>query len=158
MESNLTVRIDDLTGPEIQALLQEHLHQMHAQSPPESVHALDLTAVRRTNITFWTVWKDSDLLGCGALRELNRFEGEVKSMRTAEAHRRRGAAAAVLHTIVGEARRRGYRRINLETGSYPPFEPARALYTRFGFKPCGPFGDYAEDPNSVFMTLDLTLP
>jgi putative acetyltransferase len=149
------IRIDDLTGPEVHALLEEHLADMHALSPPESVHALDLSGLRRPDITFWTAWEGPQLLGCGALRQLAPTHGEVKSMRTPRAVRRRGAGRALLHHIVGEARSRGLRRLSLETGSQSGFEPARALYRSFGFVPCGPFGDYRADPNSFFMTLVL---
>lgn len=151
----MRIQIDDLTGPEIHALLEEHLANMHALSPPESVHALDLARLRSPDITFWTVWDGPVLLGCGALRQLTPTHGEVKSMRTPQALRGRGAGRAVLQHIIGEARSRGLRRLSLETGSQPGFEPARTLYRSFGFTPCGPFGDYREDPNSFFMTLAL---
>lgn len=151
----MQIRIDDLAGPEIRDLLEEHLRHMHELSPPESVHALDLDGLRRPDVTFWTAWHGSALLGCGALREIDPGHGEIKSMRTARAHLRRGTAQAMLAHIVAEARRRGYARLSLETGSMPAFAPARALYERFGFAPCGPFADYVEDPHSVFMTLAL---
>jgi putative acetyltransferase len=151
----MRIQIDDLTGPEIHALLEEHLANMHELSPPESVHALDLSKLRSPDITFWTVWDGSLLLGCGALRELGPEHGEVKSMRTPKALRRRGAGRVVLQHMIGEARSRGYRRLSLETGSQPGFEPARTLYRSFGFTPCAPFGDYRDDPNSFFMTLAL---
>lgn len=148
----MQIRLDDLSGPEIHALLQEHLRSMRAISPPESVHALDLAALRRPDVAFWTVWSGSQLLGCGALKELSSTHGEVKSMRTATAHRRQGVARAVLRHIVEVAKARGYRQLSLETGSQPAFEPARSLYRAFGFRPSAPFGDYVDDPNSVFMT------
>lgn len=151
----MQIRLDDLSGPEIQALLAEHLRQMHQISPPESVHALDLAALRKPEITFWTVWAGGVLLGCGALKELDPTHGEIKSMRTAEAYRRRGVARVLLEHVIAEARRRSYRRLSLETGSMPAFEPARRLYERFGFTYCEPFADYAPDPNSVFMTRKL---
>lgn len=150
------VRLDNLTTPAIQALLQEHLRSMHALSPPESVHALDLDALRRPEITFWTAWADDDeLLGCGALKALDAGHGEIKSMRTAAGHQRQGVARAMLAHIVAEAQARGYARLSLETGSMAAFEPARRLYEAFGFVPCGPFADYVDDPNSVFMTRAL---
>jgi putative acetyltransferase len=149
------IRIDDPAGPKIRALLEEHLQDMRSISPPESVHALDLPALRGSDITFFSVWSGPELLGCGALRELDPLHGEVKSMRTATAHRRQGVAQAVLRHILGVAVSRGYRRLSLETGSQAGFEPARRLYERFGFAFCPPFGDYAEDPNSVFMTKRL---
>ena len=125
---------------------------MRAISPPESVRALDLDGLRRPEITFWTAWSGNALLGCGALKELSPDHGEVKSMRTARAHRRGGVARAMLAHIVAEARRRGYERLSLETGSMAEFAPARSLYERFGFRYCEPFAGYVDDPNSVFMT------
>jgi putative acetyltransferase len=150
--SPMDIRLDDLSGPEIRALLEEHLRNMHALSPPESVHALDLAALRQPGISFWTVWSGEQILGCGALKELAPSHAEVKSMRTAAEHRRKGVAKAVLSHLIQEARARGYARLSLETGSQPGFEPARSLYAAFGFEYCGPFGDYVEDPHSVFMT------
>lgn len=148
----MLIRVDDLAGAEIRGLLEEHLADMRAISPPESVHALDLDGLRRPEITFWTAWSGNALLGCGALKELSPDHGEVKSMRTARAHRRGGVARAMLAHIVAEARRRGYERLSLETGSMAEFAPARALYESFGFGYCGPFAGYVDDPNSVFMT------
>lgn len=147
--------LDDLRGPEIRALLEEHLRHMHTLSPAESVHALDLDALRRPEISFWTAWSGTDLLGCGALRHLSPHEGELKSMRTAEAARGLGVGRRMLQHILAQARGRGYRRLWLETGIGPGFEPARTLYASAGFTLCGPFGDYREDPWSVFMRLDL---
>lgn len=150
----MEIRADDLRGPEIRALLEEHLREMRSISPPGSVHALDLDGLRRPEVTFWTAWKGGDLLGCVALKELDAAHGEIKSMRTARAHRRRGVAAAMLRHVLAEAARRGYARLSLETGSMAAFEPARRLYASHGFRPCGPFADYTDDPNSVFMTLE----
>ncbi|WP_286562326.1 GNAT family N-acetyltransferase [Variovorax brevis] len=150
------IRLDDLSGPQVHALLEEHLRDMAEHSPPESVHALDLTGLRRPDVTFWTIWSESgDLLGCGALKELDPSHGEIKSMRTSQTHRRRGAARAMLAHILEEARRRSYARLSLETGSMDPFEPARRLYADFGFEACAPFADYVDDPHSVFMTRTL---
>ena len=146
---------DDLRGPEIAALLGAHLELMRATSPPESVHALDLDSLRAPEITFWTVHDNGQLLGCGALREIDGRHGEIKSMHTAEAARGRGVARRLLSHIVAEARRRGYRRLSLETGSPESFAPARTLYQAFGFQTCGPFADYVFDPFSVYMTLEL---
>jgi putative acetyltransferase len=151
----MDIRIDDLSGRAVHALLEEHLRSMHEISPPESVHALDLESLRAPEITFWAVWNGSDLLGCGALKELSPRHGEIKSMRTALAHRRQGVARAVLTHIINEARRRSYTRLSLETGSMEAFVPARKLYESFGFKYCPPFGDYIDDPNSIFMQLEL---
>lgn len=151
----MDIKVDDLSGPEIHALLQEHLRNMAALSPPESVHALDLEGLRKPDITFWTVWSGGDLLGCGALKELSAGHGEIKSMRTAAAHRRKGVARAMLEHIVEEAKRRGYERLSLETGSMKAFAPAHRLYESFGFTYCPPFAGYVEDPHSVFMTTAL---
>jgi putative acetyltransferase len=148
----LQLRVDDLRGPEIRALLEEHLRQMRELSPPESVHALDLEALRRPEITFWTAWSNDVLVGCGALKQLDARHGEIKSMRTASAARRQGVARRVLAHIMAHALRQGLVRLSLETGAQPGFAAARELYASFGFVPCGPFAHYRPDDNSVFMT------
>lgn len=148
----LEIRRDDLSGPEIHALLEEHLAEMRRISPPESVHALDLDRLKRPEVTFWTAWQRDQLVGCGALKELTPTHGEIKSMRTALGHQGGGIGTAMLRHILAEANQRGYLRLSLETGSQPHFEPARQLYRRHGFVPCGPFADYREDPNSAFFT------
>lgn len=149
---HVDIRRDDLRGPEIRALLEEHLRNMHEISPPESVHALDLEALRHPGITFWSAWSGTELMGCGALKELDPAHAEIKSMRTVARHRRSGVARAMLRHILAQASARSYRRLSLETGSQPAFEPARRLYESFGFSYCPPFAGYSEDPNSVFMT------
>jgi len=146
---------DDLSSPEVAALLGEHLEGMARHTPPGRVHALDLHALRAPDVTFWTVWDDSMLLGCGALRELDTRHGEIKSMRTANACLRQGVGTAILSHLIEESRRRSYSRLSLETGSGPAFEAAHSLYKKFGFTYCGPFGDYRPDPFSRFMTLEL---
>ena len=151
----MQIEIDDLSRPAIHALLKEHLQSMRALSPPESVHALDLDKLRQPGISFWSAWEGTTLLGCGALKELDPKHGEVKSMRTPEALRRRGTGRAILAHLVEVARARGYQRLSLETGAMAAFLPAQRLYQSFGFDYCGPFADYVEDPNSVFMTLRL---
>lgn len=151
----MNIEIDDLSRPEIHALLDEHLQSMYELSPPESVHALDLEKLRRPEITFWSAWDGSFLLGCGALKELDPKHGEIKSMRTPAVLRRKGAGRALLTHIIGVARSRRYERLSLETGSMAAFKPAQNLYESFGFTYCGPFGDYIEDPNSLFMTMRL---
>lgn len=152
----MKIEVDDLSRPEIYALLNEHLQSMHELSPPESVHALDIDNLRHPNITFWTAWEGPLLLGCGALKELDRKHGEVKSMRTPNAHRRNGAGRAILAHIIAVANARHYELLSLETGTMDAFRPAHRLYESFGFTYCGPFGEYAEDPNSIFMTLLLS--
>jgi putative acetyltransferase len=152
---SMEIRRDDLSGSEIRELLQEHLANMRQITPPESIHALPIEGLRKPEVTFWSAWENGELLGCGALKELNPQHGEIKSMRTPLQHRRKGVAKAILEYIIGEARQRGYRRLSLETGSMDAFEPARQLYARAGFTLCGPFADYIEDRNSVFMTKEL---
>jgi putative acetyltransferase len=147
--------VDDLSGAKVAALLGEHMASMRQHSPPASVHALDLSALRSPDITFWTAWDEDALLGCGALKEIEDLHGEIKSMRTAQAHLGKGVASALLSHLLEEAYRRRYCRLSLETGSGPAFEPAHALYLKFGFEYCGPFGNYREDPFSRFMTLQL---
>jgi len=149
------IRQDDLRGTEVQALLREHMAGMLGNSPPESVHALPLDALRKPEITFWSVWHGDVLCGCGALKELDPYHGEVKSMRTRAQFLRTGVAQAVLNQIVIEAMMRGYQKISLETGSSEAFKPAHALYFRNGFVPCGPFADYKEDVFSLFMHRQL---
>jgi putative acetyltransferase len=153
--SAMRIELDDLSRPQIHALLSEHLRNMYALSPPESVHALDLARLRSPEITFWSAWEGAQLIGCGALRELEPLHGEIKSMRTPEALRRRGAGRAILNHIIAVARTRGYQRLSLETGSMEAFRPAQKLYESAGFSFCGPFGEYLDDPNSAYMTLRL---
>lgn len=151
----MEIRIDDLSGPEIFDLLHEHRLSMFLHSPPESVHALDVDEMRKAENTFWSAWEGTELIGCGGLKELGPHHAEIKSMRTASAHLRKGVARNILEHIIHEAKRRGYERLSLETGSMDAFEPARRLYANFGFTFCGPFGDYVDDPYSVFMTKEL---
>lgn len=146
------IRVDDLSGPEVAALLEEHIADMRSMSPPESKHALDLGGLRKPGITFWTLWEAGQLAGCGALMQLDASHGEVKSMRTARAYRNRGVASKMLGHIIDEAKRRSYRRLSLETGAMEFFAPARSLYRKFGFEACRPFGNYRDDPNSAFFT------
>ena len=151
----MRIELDDLTRPAIHALLNEHLQNMHALSPPESVHALDLDQLRDPTVPIWSAWDGDTLLGCGALKELDQSHGEVKSMRTPGALRRRGAGRTILEHIISVARSRGYARLSLETGTMDAFVPAQRLYASYGFTPCGPVGAYVEDPHSTFMTLKL---
>jgi len=144
-----------LDDPDVLALLREHLQGMADHSPPESIHALDVGGLKAPGITFWTMRDGSEVLGCIALKQLDERHGEIKSMRTASARLRKGVGAALLEHLVAEARRRGYERLSLETGSGPGFEAAHALYRKFGFVECGPFADYREDPFSRFMTIVL---
>jgi putative acetyltransferase len=147
------IKIDDLTGPEVAELVGEHHQGMSLNSPPESIHALNLEGLQKPEITFWSAWEGKELVGCGALKELDGQHGEIKSMRTSADHLRKGVASRMLQHIMEEAQRRGYRQLSLETGSMDAFEPARRLYASFGFQYCPLFSDYTEDPNSVFMTI-----
>lgn len=151
----MQIEIDDPARADVTALLTEHLADMHATSPPESVHALDVEALKGPAITFWTARADGVLLGCAALKELERGHGEVKSMRTTVASRGTGVGRALLVHVVATARERGWARLSLETGTQDYFEPARRLYVGSGFVACGPFGDYSLDPHSAYFTLEL---
>ncbi len=153
--SVLDIRVDDLQGPEIARLLEKHLDHMRAISPPESVHALDLDTLRTPDITFWTVWEDDQLVGCGALRKLDKTHGEIKSMHVLRTHRGKGIGRQMLEYILREAKKRDYTRLSLETGATDDFIPARSLYAAYGFQTCPPFGDYVPDPFSTCMTLEL---
>ena len=146
---------DDLTGVEIRALLETHFAAMLASSPAESCHFLDFDGLNAPDVTFWSIWDGHALAGCGALKALSSGQGEIKSMRTHADHLRKGAGAAMLRHIISQAGQRGYVRLSLETGSSDAFTPARALYEAYGFAYCPPFGDYAEDPFSRFMTLAI---
>ncbi len=146
---------DDLTGPEIRALLETHFAGMLASSPPGSCHFLDFDGLNAPDVTFWSLWDNAELAGCGALKQLSATHGEIKSMRTHADHLRKGVGAMMLTHIISEARERGYRRLSLETGSTNDFVPAMAMYEAHGFEYCPPFGDYVEDPFSRFMTLAL---
>jgi len=151
----MEIKIDDLSDPGIADFLGEHISDMKSVSPPESKHALDLEALKEPDITFWSVWQQDELVGCGAIKELDKTHGEIKSMRTCASRRGSGIGAFLLKHILAEATLRGYERVSLETGSMSFFEPARKLYSKFGFSFCQPFADYKPDPNSVFMELKL---
>ncbi|MFD5428345.1 GNAT family N-acetyltransferase [Streptomyces sp. NPDC127084] len=151
----MKIAIDDLSGPEIAGFLDEHVQQMRSMSPPESKHALDLDALRKREITFWSVRDGDTLVGCGALKKLDADHAELKSMRTMPTRKRSGIASVLLEHIITEAKRMGFTRLSLETGTAEFFLPARKLYEKFGFIHCAPFADYRPDPNSTFMTRKL---
>ena len=151
----MEIVVDDPTGSEIAEFLDEHIEEMRSVTPPESKHALDLDGLRAPEITFWTMIDDERVIACGALKLLGGDDGEIKSMRVAPDCRQRGVASTMLQHIIAEARRMGLSRLYLETGSFEFFEPARRLYLKHGFEPCGPFADYKPDPNSIFMTANL---
>ena len=151
----MKIIVDDLSGKEIADFLDEHIREMKTLSPPESKHALDLEGLRNPEITFWTVWDDQMLVGCGGLMELSAEQGEIKSVRTSSLCRQKGVASKLLQHMLDEAAKRGYSRLSLETGSMEYFAPARKFYEKFGFDYCEPFSDFVLDSHSVFMTKEL---
>ncbi|MBN6038898.1 GNAT family N-acetyltransferase [Amycolatopsis sp. 195334CR] len=151
----MKIVVDDLSGPEIAAFLGEHLEEMRSLSPLESKHALDLDDLRKPDVTFWSVYDGTELVGCGALKALDTEHAELKSMRTTTARKRGGIASFLLEHVLAEARRMRFSRISLETGSAEFFRPARRLYEKFGFTYCEPFAGYRPDPHSAFMTRTL---
>ncbi len=151
----LDIRPDDLTSPEMAELIAIHAQTMLAASPPESCHFLPLEGLRQPSVSVWSMWEDGALIGCGALKEIGPQAGEIKSMHTRAHLRGRGLGRMMLEHILGVARARGYTDLWLETGSMDAFIPARKLYATYGFQECAPFGDYAEDPSSVFMHLQI---
>lgn len=151
----MRIELDDVSRPEVIALVEYHLRSMHEISPPDSVFALDLSGLKHPSVTFWTIWDGGDLLGMGGLKQLDASHGEIKSMRTAPRALRRGAGGAMLDHILAEARGRGYRRLSLETGSNAPFAPAWAMYEHAGFVPCAPFGTYTDTSFSRYFTREM---
>ncbi|ELA9386283.1 GNAT family N-acetyltransferase [Vibrio parahaemolyticus] len=151
----MRIEIDNLERPQVIALLEEHLQDMYATSPPESVHALDVSKLKLPSITFWTGWDGEQLLGCVAMSQLEDGHAELKSMRTTPSARKQGVASRLLNHVIEQAKHQGIQRLSLETGSMAFFEPAHRLYEKHGLVYCEPFGDYQPDPNSRFMTLAL---
>lgn len=151
----IEIRLADLNSAAMAELIAVHARTMLAASPPESAHFLPIDGLRNPAVTVWSMWENDALIGCGGLKDLGDATGEIKSMHTREAARGRGLGRLMLDHILSEARSRGYTALYLETGSMDAFLPARGLYEANGFTYCGPFGDYALDPHSVFMTLPL---
>lgn len=151
----IQITVDDVSGPEIVAFLEEHVAQLRRISPPESSHALDLVGLRHPDVTLWVARREGEAVGCGALKRLSATHGEVKSMRTAESWVGQGIGASILTHLITEGEARGWDRLSLETGSQEFFAPARRLYARHGFVKCEPFADYRPDPLSIFMTRTL---
>jgi len=151
----MEITIDNLESPEVIALLEEHLADMYATSPPESVHALDVEKLKMPEITFFSCWQDAQLMGCAAIKHLDPDHAELKSMRTTPLARKQGVGSTLLQHVIGVAETRGYKKLSLETGAEDFFQPARNLYEKFGFQYCEPFNGYWDDPNSKFMTLTL---
>ncbi len=151
----MEIKVDDLSSQKVEDFLNQHIKDMKSVSPPESKHALDLDDLRMPDVTFWSVWENENIVGCGALKELDGSHAEIKSMRVSPNLRGQGVASSLLHYMLNDAKMKGYQRLSLETGSMPFFIPARKLYENFGFAYCAPFTKYTEDPNSVFMSLEL---
>lgn len=151
----IRIKIDDLKGSEVIGLLEEHHQDMLLHSPPESIHALDVKSLQTSDVTFWSAWVDSELAGCGALKQLTTSHAEIKSMRTSQHFRRKGVAAQLLQCILNHVKDQNFSQISLETGSMDAFIPARKMYEKYGFIYCQPFDKYKEDINSVFMTLNM---
>ena len=149
------IRIDSPPSDAVIGLLQEHYEDMFKHSPPESVHALDVASLNSNDVTFWSSWDGDNIVACAALKQLDVQSVELKSMKTASAYLRRGAAAELLEHLIAESKARGYSVIYLETGSADAFRPARKLYSSFSFEEVGPFADYNLDPHSVFMRLEI---
>ena len=152
----MKIEQDDLSRDEVAEFLRAHLAEMHEKTPAGSVHALALEALRQPEVTFWSAWDGTEVIGCAALKEIDRLHGEIKSMRTAPRRRGQGIASRLLAVLLDEARRRGYARVSLETGATAEFAAARSLYARSGFVSTGPFAEYEDDPHSAFMTLALS--
>jgi putative acetyltransferase len=153
LNESMTIKVDDLTGPEIADLLRNYLQDVNALA--EETHALDLEGLRQPGITVWTIWNGNEIAGCGALKELEAHHVELKSVYISTRFLRSGVATTLLEHILAAAKARGYSRVSLETGTEDYFEPARRFYEACRFSICGPFGDYAEDPGSIFMTKKL---
>ncbi|QTD56587.1 GNAT family N-acetyltransferase [Parasphingorhabdus cellanae] len=151
----MDIRLDDLSGLPVQALLAAHLSSMQKHSPPGSVYALDLSGLKAPNVSLWAAWDGDDLMGIGALKQLTETAGEIKSMRTASAHLRQGVGLSILNHIIAEAKQRGYVRLSLETGSGDEFEPALRLYRKRGFENGAAFGDYVASEFNQFLHLEL---
>ncbi|MDP5274168.1 GNAT family N-acetyltransferase [Chengkuizengella axinellae] len=151
----MDIQLDDLTGSEITALIEEHFHNMGLHYPEGMNYGFNIEDLKKPEITFWSAWEQSELVGCGALIELDSQHGELKSMKTVSSHLRKGVSKQILEYIMEEAKQRGYKRLSLGTGAMDAFEPARKLYENYGFQYCKPFSDYEDDPYSVFMTKEL---
>jgi len=151
----MEITLGDLTDDAVIALLNTHYQDMLNHSPVESVHAFDVSKLAADDVTFWTTWIEGELAGCGALKQLDNEHGEIKSMRTAAAHLRKGVAAELLAHILQQAKQLGLTRVSLETGTAQAFTPALTLYQKAGFADCPPFADYEVDPYSQFMSLEL---
>jgi len=151
----MIIKIDNLDGAQVKQLLQEHHEDMLKHSPPESVHALDLSSLKQPEVTFWTAWINGQLAGCGALKKLDDKHAELKSMRTSQQFLRKGVAGNLLKQMLAIAEEQSYEKVSLETGTMEAFVPAQKLYKSFGFRECKPFADYQEDPYSMFLEKTL---
>jgi putative acetyltransferase len=151
----MEIRIGQLRNKEVLTLLKGHHEDMLSHSPPDSVHALDLSALESPDVTFWSFWVNQELASIGALKELGKEHGDIKSLRTSTNYLRKGIARKLLEYIISQANIRSYKKLSLETGTMGAFLPAQRLYQQFGFQECEPFGNYKEDPYSIFMTKNI---
>ncbi|MFN8097194.1 MAG: GNAT family N-acetyltransferase [Dermatophilaceae bacterium] len=151
----MEVEQDDLSRPQVRRLLAEHHEEVHGMPMLDDEVGPSMDGLADPDQTVWSVWRDGHLMGLGTLKELPDGNGEIESMRTPLEHRGQGVATFVLKKLLDEARDRGYHRVSVQTSTRPAFETARRLYARHGFVPCGPFADWEDDPQSVFLTLDL---
>lgn len=155
MKLNIEIAIDTLQDGKVEALLEAHLAQMHHYSPEGSIHALDKQKMREPNMTFWSARTSGQVMGCGALKQLDDTSAELKSMKTCKRYLRMGVAEALLNRILTACEQRGYKKVYLETGSHEAFKPAVGLYQKYGFIECEPFTDYQPDPFSRFFVKTL---
>ncbi|MFT6267941.1 MAG: putative acetyltransferase [Alphaproteobacteria bacterium] len=151
MDKTYSLKLGDITHPSVILLLEEHLADMQATSPPESKHALDIQGLQAASVQFWSLWDDNKLVGFAAYKCLNKYRAEIKSMRTAKEYRGLGVADILLRHIITKTKNDGFKELSLETGSMAYFMPARALYIKHGFDYGEPFASYTHDPHSLFM-------
>lgn len=145
----------NFNNPKVNELLTKHFIELRSVSPAGSTHVLDITGLKDQSIKFWSLWDNDELIGCGALKFLNKIHGEFKSIRVVDKFRKKGAGEKIFNHLIEEAKKLGIKKLSIETGSGKFFEPARKLFVNFGFQPCLPFAHYKEDPNSCFYTKDL---
>ena len=145
----------NFNNPKVNELLTKHFIELRSVSPAGSTHVLDITGLKDQSIKFWSLWDNDELIGCGALKFLDKIHGEFKSIRVVDKFRKKGAGEKIFNHLIEEAKKLGIKKLSIETGSGKFFEPARKLFINFGFQPCLPFAHYKEDPNSCFYTKNL---
>ena len=140
---------------EVNDLLKKHFVELRQVSPAGSTHVLDIDGLKDPSIKFWSLWENNELIGCGALKFLEKNHGEFKSIRVADQFRKKGSGERIINHLIEEAKKLNIVKLSIETGAGEFFLPARKLFSKFGFKPCGPFAHYKEDPNSCYYTKNL---